>query len=239
VQRVPGILRAPLGAAINATPTALVDSLLSRGSSWAPNTRARLLRELKHESPAQSYTSLLARWVSPAQVMSASHASIADERGNDAWPQAASEAEARMAYDMLHYMPDDILVKVDRSAMACSLETRAPLLDHRVVSFAAQQPLGLKIRAGRGKFLLRNLLARYIPAAMIDRPKQGFDIPLAQWLRGPLRAWGDATLANDAVLRDWFEPDVVTRLWTAHQRGENHAERLWPLLVTMQWLRAQ
>lgn len=239
VQRVPRGLRAPLGAAINATPTALVDSFLSRGSSWAPNTRARLLRELKNESRAHSYTSLLARWVSPAQVMSASHASIADNRGNDAWPHAASEEEARMTYDMLHYMPDDILVKVDRAAMACSLETRAPLLDHRVVSFATQQPLGFKIRDGRGKFLLRNLLARYIPQAMIDRPKQGFDIPLAQWLRGPLRAWGDATLANDAVLRDWFQPNVIADVWNAHQRGENHAERLWPLLVTMQWLRAQ
>lgn len=240
INRVPRALRAPLSATIGAAPNALVNSVLTRGSSWAPNTRARLLRELRNHSRANSYESLLAKWVSPADIMSAEHSAFFPAAVPDsAWPVAATEPEARMAYDMQHYLPDDILVKVDRSAMACSLETRAPLLDHRVVTFAVQQPLSLKIRDGRGKFLLRNLLARYIPQQMIDRPKRGFSIPINQWLRGPLRDWGSAMLQDDALLRAWFRADVVANIWSEHQRGEDHAERLWPILMAMQWLRAE
>lgn len=251
VQRVPRILRAPLGATLGAAPNALVNSVLARGSGWAPNTRARLLRELRHDSRAASYENLLAKWVAPLDVMrTGADISPANEsdfnssatnssNSESSWPVAASEEEARMAYDMQHYLPDDILVKVDRSAMAFSLETRAPLLDHRVVTFAVQQPLSLKIRDGRGKFLLRTLLSRYIPQAMIDRPKRGFSIPLAAWLRGPLKPWGNAVLQDDATLREWFQPAVVQSLWNAHQRREDHAERLWPVLILMQWLRAE
>ena len=240
IDRVPRALRVPLSATLGAAPNALVNSVLTRGSSWAPNTRARLLRELRNSSRANSYESLLAKWVSPADVMAAEHAaSLPGTVPDSAWPHAATEPEARMAYDMQHYLPDDILVKVDRSAMACSLETRAPLLDHRVVTFAVKQPLSLKIRDGRGKFLLRNLLSRYIPQQMIDRPKRGFSIPVNQWLRGPLREWGDAVLQDDALLRSWFQPSVVANMWGQHQRGEDHAERLWPILMAMQWLRAE
>jgi len=240
IERVPRVLRGPLSATLSAAPHALVNSVLNRGSSWAPNTRARLLRELRISSRANSYESLLAKWVSPADIMAphlagASSATVPDSE----WPRAASEPEARMAYDMQHYLPDDILVKVDRSAMACSLETRAPLLDHRVVTFAVQQPLSLKIRDGRGKFLLRNLLSRYIPQPMIDRPKRGFAIPVNDWLRGPLKDWGASVLANDATLQEWFQPAVVSHIWAAHQRGADHAERLWPVLMAMQWLRAE
>lgn len=239
IQRVPRSLRATLGATIGAAPNALVNSVLNRGSSWAPNTRARLVRELRDSSKASSYENLLAKWVSPSDVLAPAHAAANAATPGDPWPNAASEEEARMAYDMQHYLPDDILVKVDRSAMASSLETRAPLLDHRIVTFAVQQPLALKIRDGRGKFLLRNLLARYIPQTMIDRPKRGFSIPLATWLRGPLKAWGDSVLQNDATLREWLQPAVVNAMWTAHQRGEDHAERLWPILTVMQWVRAE
>jgi asparagine synthase (glutamine-hydrolysing) len=234
---VPGILRAPLGAAIGAAPRGLVNSLLNRGGTWAPNTRARLIRELRDSSRTAAYENLLAKWVSPSDVMSPAYATAL--RSSDAaWPPASSEPEARMAFDMQHYMPDDILVKVDRSAMACSLETRAPLIDHRVVEFALRTPLQQKIREGRGKFLLRHLLARYIPQSLIDRPKQGFSIPLSSWLRGPLRDWGSATLEPDSLLKSWFQAPVVSALWEAHLRGADHAERLWPLLMVMQWLRA-
>ncbi|MEO7363241.1 MAG: asparagine synthase (glutamine-hydrolyzing) [Gemmatimonadaceae bacterium] len=239
IQRVPNALRAPLRATINAAPSLLVNSVLTRGGTWAPNTRARLLRELRDSSKSNAYENLLAKWVSPADVMAPAHAASVLAASSDPWPSAASEAEARMAYDMQHYLPDDILVKVDRSAMASSLETRAPLLDHRIVTFAVQQPLSLKIRDGRGKFLLRNLLARYIPQSMIDRPKRGFSIPLAAWLRGPLKPWGDSVLQNDATLKEWFQPTVVQSIWNAHQRGEDHAERLWPILMVMQWMRAE
>jgi len=238
VNRVPRLLRRPLGVALGATPRALITPLLVRGTTWAPNKRARLVRELQNPSRAWSYENLLATWVEPADILSKAQIRRAARRESARWPQARTDVEARMTYDMEHYLPDDILVKVDRSSMACSLETRAPLLDHRVVEFAQHQPLDRKIRDGRGKFLLRNLLARYVPLALIDRPKQGFAIPLSGWLRGALKPWGDAMLESDALLQTWFQPSAVSALWAAHQRGEEHAERLWPVLIAMQWLRA-
>jgi len=238
VNRVPRLLRRPLGAALGATPRALLTPLLARGTTWAPNTRARLVRELQNPSRAWSYENLLATWVEPADILSETQIRRAARHESARWPQARTDVEARMTYDMEHYLPDDILVKVDRSAMACSLETRAPLLDHRVVEFAQRQPLDRKIRDGRGKFLLRNLLARYVPLALIDRPKRGFAIPLSGWLRSALKPWGDAMLESDDLLQTWFQPSAVSALWKAHQRGEEHAERLWPVLIAMQWLRS-
>jgi asparagine synthase (glutamine-hydrolysing) len=240
VQRVPRTLRAPLGATISAAPDAIVSTVLKGSSSWIPNTRARLVQALRNDSRAHAYENLLAKWVSASDILSPSMAKQQQDSSESlVWPDAATDVEARMAYDMQHYLPDDILVKVDRSAMAFSLETRAPLLDHRVVEFAVNQPLDLKIRSGRGKFLLRNLLARYIPQAMIDRPKRGFSIPLGQWLRGPLKGWGSDMLQNDALLREWFQPSVVASMWQAHLAGEDHQERLWPVLMVMQWLRGE
>jgi len=238
VNSVPRVLRRPLGAALGAAPGALLTPLLARGNTWAPNLRARLVRELQNPSTARSYESLLARWVEPADILSAAQIrrAVCDESLR--WPHARTDVEARMTFDMEHYLPDDILVKVDRSAMACSLETRAPLLDHRVVEFALRQPLHRKIRDGRGKFLLRNLLVRYVPPALIDRPKRGFSIPLGAWLRGALKSWGDTMLESDALLETWFQPSAVNAVWSAHQRGEDHAERLWPVLIAMQWLRS-
>ena len=142
-----------------------------------------------------------------------------------------------MAYDMQTYLPDDILLKVDRSAMAVSLETRAPLLDHRVVEFALAQPLDRKIADGKGKLLLRQLLGRYVPSALWDRPKQGFGIPLAQWLRTDLHTWSTDILRDDPLLRDWFKPTMVKRILREHQDGFDHSARLWRLLMIMQWIR--
>ena len=143
-----------------------------------------------------------------------------------------------MAYDMQTYLPDDILVKVDRSAMAVSLEMRAPLLDHRLVEYALRQPLHRKIRDGRGKHLLRELLYRFVPRAMVDRPKQGFALPLASWLRAELRTWSESMLEPDDTLREWFDPAAVQALWRAHLQGEEHSVRLWRLLMLMQWFRS-
>ena len=234
IGRVPSVLRSPLSSVVNAIPRRLANAMLSSGTTWAPNTRARLIRELRNPSRVAAYQNSLARWVAPSDVMKSGDYS----RSDSPWPKAATDEESRMAFDMQHYLPDDILVKVDRSAMASSLETRAPLLDHRVVQFALQTPLSQKIRHGRGKFLLRNLLARYIPQPMIDRPKQGFAIPLGEWLRGPLKSWGDAVLEPDKLLSTWFQPSVVSALWKAHQQGVDHSNQLWPLLMIMQWLRS-
>ena len=237
IRRVPAVLRKPAGKVLQLAPDRAVEALLSGGSTWPVNVRTRLTKELVQTSASHAYENSMARFVDPSQVMSALYASASAYASASSWPDAPSDPEARMVYDMEHYLPNDILVKVDRSSMASSLETRAPLLDHRIVEFALQLPLDQKIRGGRGKLILRNLLARYVPTRLFDRPKQGFSIPVAEWLRGPLKDWGASMLAPDDFLRTWLRPDAVGAIWSAHQRGEDHSERLWPMLTLMQWLR--
>ena len=147
-----------------------------------------------------------------------------------------SDADAMMIADFLGYLPDDILVKVDRAAMANSLETRAPFLDHRVVVQAFRIPVQHKLRAGKGKLPLRRMLATRVPSALLDRPKSGFAVPLADWLRGPLRDWADALLsAQDAV-----DDAILMARWSEHLAGKrNWKDWLWPLLMLTAWQQHQ
>lgn len=133
-----------------------------------------------------------------------------------------------MLRDFTTYMRDDILVKVDRASMAVSLETREPLLDHRLVELAWSLPLSMKIRDGRGKWLLRALLSRYVPQSMIDREKRGFGLPLADWLRGPLRGWTEDLLQ---VRSGVFDTNRVQQVWRDHVRGTNREGTLWRVLM--------
>ena len=138
--------------------------------------------------------------------------------------------------DIITYLPDDILVKVDRAAMAVSLETRVPFLDHELVEFAMRLPLAYKSRAGVGKWPLRELLYRYVPQKMIDRPKRGFAVPIGDWLRGELKGWAEALLAEDVLMRDsFFDSKAVTKLWNEHLRGHDVSPQLWPILMFQEW----
>ena len=147
---------------------------------------------------------------------------------------------SRVIYeDMSGYLPGDILVKLDRAAMANSLEGRCPLLDHRVIEFSWRLPTAMKVRDGRGKWILRQVLRRYVPDDLIDRPKQGFDVPVASWLRGPLREWASDLLADlssdNAGLTDAVK---VKHCWSEHVSGRADLSReLWPLLMFQSWRR--
>lgn len=149
--------------------------------------------------------------------------------------------ERMMFHDLVGYMTDDILTKVDRSAMACSLETRVPLLDHRLIEFAWSLPLHMKIRHGQGKWLLRQVLYRYVPRQLIERPKQGFGIPLDSWLRGPLRDWAEA-LIDESRLRDegYLDAQQVRSRWMEHlSRRRNWQHWMWNVLMFQAWLENQ
>lgn len=138
--------------------------------------------------------------------------------------------------DGLSYLSDDILQKVDRAAMATSLETRVPFLDKDVVEFSCLVPPDMKVRPDGGKWILRQVLYRHVPRHLVDRPKTGFGIPLDDWLRGPLKSWASDLLSVDRLSRQGlFDASRVSRMWIEHQRGNNHGSWLWNVLMAQAW----
>jgi asparagine synthase (glutamine-hydrolysing) len=143
-----------------------------------------------------------------------------------------------MYMDAMTYLPDDVLVKVDRAAMANSLETRVPFLDHRVVELASRLPMNMKMRDGKTKWILRQVLYQYVPKELIERPKAGFGIPLGEWLRGPLRDWVESSLDEKRLVREgYFNVHYIRNLWHAHLSGKrNNQSLLWSVLIFQAWL---
>ncbi len=153
----------------------------------------------------------------------------------------ATAVDRMMYLDQTTFLPDDILVKVDRATMAVSLESRAPLLDHTIAEFAWRVPLRLKMRHGRGKWLLRQVLDRYVPRELVDRPKMGFGVPIASWLAGPLREWAGDLLSVSRLRRQGLlRAEAVEELWNAQQAGRSRREStLWGLLMLQAWMEQQ
>lgn len=199
------------------------------------NRLHRLADVLADESPKDTYRRLVTQWADPAEIVSGScePASLLD---GDI--RLASFAERMMWTDFVTYLTDDILTKVDRASMAASLEVRVPILDHRVVEFAWHLPLSMKIHHREDKWLLRQVLYRHVPRALIERPKQGFSIPLEEWLRGPLREWGEGLLDERRLRSDgYFDPTPIRKAWTEHVSGyRNWHYHLWSVLMFQSWL---
>ena len=144
-----------------------------------------------------------------------------------------------MYKDTLTYLPDDILCKVDRAAMHNSLETRVPFLDHRVVEYAWKMPIEMKIRDNKGKWALRQILYKYVPSEIIERPKTGFSIPLGEWLRGPLRDWAEDLINEQELLEQGFlNHNKVRKIWQLHLNGNyDYTAKIWSVLMFQSWLK--
>ena len=226
--------------------TALGERLLRRlppihGRRWTPDRLRKLAAMATSRTREEFYRRSRSFWPNPHAIMRGTSLSgaVMDEPASCAG--ALEFAEWMMAVDTLGYLPDDILVKVDRAAMAVSLETRAPFLDHDVVEFVWRLPLPLRIRGAEGKWILRQVLRKYLPMRLVDRPKAGFGVPLGSWLRGPLRDWAEALL-DERRLREegFFDPGPVRRTWLAFLKAHDEyvglAQRLWNVLMFQAWL---
>jgi asparagine synthase (glutamine-hydrolysing) len=195
-------------------------------------------RVLDSRSRIELYRLLVSHWTDPGDLVigATEPAVILSDRSQH--PRADRFIDQMMALDLVTYLPDDILVKVDRAAMAVSLETRVPMLDHRVVEFAWQIPLRYKLRDGVTKWPLRQLLYKYVPKKLIERPKMGFGVPIDTWLRGPLRDWAESLLSESRLRQEgYFHPDPIRKKWLEHLAGvHNWQTHLWNVLMFQAWL---
>lgn len=244
VNRTPRLLRSAAAHAIGWPTPRTWDRVLQRMpgvDTTIVNGRRlhRMADMLRASHLGEMYVQLMSQW-QPAEHLVLGLQAPA-ERATAAplvhWNMGASPLDAMRSWDLNQYLPDDLLVKVDRASMSASLEARAPLLDHRVVELALALPERTLVRDGTGKWVLRQVLNRHVPAALFERPKAGFSVPLANWLRGPLREWAEALLEPSMLAADGvLASEKVHRVWHEHQTGTaDRSAMLWNVLMFRSW----
>jgi asparagine synthase (glutamine-hydrolysing) len=248
--RVPARLRREAARGIRTLPPSFWGGLIGTAQQLLPPSRRvahagdrmhKLADTLAVRSGGEMYRRLVSHWQDPDALVVGGH------EPEPAWGERAFGAlpggllERMMYLDARTYLPDDIMVKVDRATMAVSLESRAPFLDHRVAELAWRLPARVKVRDGLGKWILRQVLYRHVPPALVDRPKMGFGVPIDSWLRGPLREWAADLLSPDRLAREGFlRAEPVERQWREHLSGErNWQYPLWDVLMFQAWLEQQ
>jgi asparagine synthase (glutamine-hydrolysing) len=240
MQRIPAPVRTVLATLIRGpSPSAwnrMLDFLpVSLRGQFNGRRMHRLSTLIESRSLAEVYIRLMSQWLPEAGLVRGLSATKLDTSN---WQTGTTSIEELRRWDVGQYLPNDLLVKVDRAAMSASLETRAPLLNHRVVETAFHLPERVLVRGNETKWILRQILDRYIPRALIDRPKAGFSVPLAAWLRGPLRTWA-ADLLDPTIIRSQglLDEVKVTQVWNEHATGRmDRSAHLWNLLMFQAWL---
>jgi len=244
---VPDPVRRAAGSTLQRLPPGLVDgaagvtrALPARMRVRTPSTKvAKLGRVLASSDPEEAYRVLTSHWIDPESMVLGARRGADDPLEDSAARNPSLGITERMLlWDVSGYLPDDILTKVDRAAMSVSLETRVPFLDRDVFELAWRLPLSVKLRGGVTKWILRQVLYRHVPAALVDRPKMGFGVPIGAWLRGPLRPWGEELLGSRRLAsQGLLDPVPVRRAWQLHQSGRRDlGYELWDVLVLQGWL---
>jgi asparagine synthase (glutamine-hydrolysing) len=244
LKRLPAPLRAAAGRSLGGMPPAAWNRLagLLPGAKRPPAFGTKVQKAFRTMGGAETldhvFNSFLDEWSAERSPVLGGE-DVPAQCGFDLEPGSAAPDAVRMMYcDARSYLPDDILCKVDRAAMAVSLETRVPFLDHRVAELAARIPIDLKIRGGTGKHILRRILYREAPAALFERPKAGFAIPVGEWIKGPLRPWAEALLDRRRLAEEgYFDPEIVHRRWRQHlSGGSDSTAALWAILMFQAWI---
>lgn len=244
IEKVPLVMRRIASQAINSLQPMAWDAVFQQISNFKKmpdnmgDKLGKLAKVIKRETIQEAYYNLVSEIDKPEQI-------VIGATEPETWLTKTgmnttfNDPKQQMMYmDAMTYLPDDILVKVDRAAMTNSLETRVPFLDHRVVELASRLPMHMKMRDGKSKWILRKVLYQYVPKELIERPKTGFGIPLGEWLRGPLRDWVESLLDEKRLVREgYFNVQYIQNLWYAHLSGKhNHQSLLWNVLMFQAWL---
>jgi asparagine synthase (glutamine-hydrolysing) len=243
--RLPMVVRKAGARALRLVSQSSWDALLARLQEFTPKPGPRLFGDKIHKlaevlplSDHQAvYSALVSHWKDPSSVVLGAQTtdSVAPDRNG----LIGKDITLHMMFlDLVGYLPNDILAKVDRATMAVGLEGRLPLLDHRVVEFSWTLPLSTKVRDGQGKWILRRVLDRYVPRHLVERPKMGFGVPLGEWLRGPLRVWAQDLIDPSRLRREGFlNPEPIARKWAEHvSRTRDWEYDIWDVLMFQSWL---
>jgi asparagine synthase (glutamine-hydrolysing) len=247
---MPGPLKAGLAKTIKPLSKLDWNSLLDGRQSVVPESLrskdinkvlSKLNGILKVNERESLYWILLSYWMDPSSVVLGANEPLTQLTDKTKWAKIDDIMHVMMYLDTIMYLPDDILVKVDRASMGVSLESRVPLLDHRIIEFAWKLPIEMKVKGTLGKVPLRNLLYRYVPKQLVDRPKKGFGVPIHEWLRGPMRSWAEELLDESRLNSEgYFAAKPIRQKWNEHVSGRrNWQAQLWAVLMFQAWLEQQ
>jgi asparagine synthase (glutamine-hydrolysing) len=244
LRRIPGPIARTTAKLMHLVPSALINNTagrlpLPRRLRQAPGEKLhRLADHLLAQDPAEIYLRAITMWSDPSSVVLNSHEYQSVPQAICKFAEMPDVRQMAMLTDLTNYLPDDILTKVDRASMAIGLEARVPLLDHRVVEFAWRLPLHFKVRDGKTKWALRQLLYQHVPAELVERPKMGFGVPVDLWLRGPLRGWAEDMLTPEKLGRHGlFSVEPIRKKWKEHVSGARDWHYLlWPVLMFQAWM---